>query len=840
MSIKETKVDATFIKRMEEFRIPNKEVGLLEACSESVVVFAQYMLGIRLYAWQVMFLHNIQEEMVKPEGEREFVAITSRQIGKSLALSVFCLWTTIFNKYPGTAAKNTSALIVSASDVQAKKLLYEMKKIMRIGNLYMKNTYTGDSSFGDAFFDELLADHEPNNTTTITFKPYDEALHGCLLKGSMAGSTIKSYPPTSAVLGESASIVIEDEAGKSDKITDQFHYDYLYPTGNSTNAVRIYTSTPWTPNGFFYRMVDPDDMYGESPGYVVLFTMNAIKVENEFQFNAVKKIVNQLNKDGKTDEVQRAYYCRFIKGESSYFDPQDIFNSFEDYKAYEKYDKPCDMGVDFGGQVKSKTVITITEYTEDGKIRRLYHKTYEVGKDTDLIQDISDLRQLFNIQRIIVDDCLDKDTEILMADYSRKKIKDIKVGDNVMSYDFEKEEYVIKPVTGVFNKGKQPTKKISFRNGSSVYATDGHRWFTKDKKRGAHSNKATVKETRELDINKDYIPQAINLPIGISNPITEVEAYLLGMYIAEGHKRPTKKAFFISQTEFSNKAKLKKVLEKTNWVWQENTKGFYISDAGEYMIGLFNQCGVSSYTKRIPPEVFKYSEELLVSFKKGLIDGDGYIRNPGKDSRGFNYGYSDVYCTVNKDLAKDMQTLNLILNQPSSHYTRVHSGFGSEKEQHEVVYRKNSIVSSGRTHIKSIEDGGIRDTFDIRVQDTESFILPESGVITHNCPAGIVFIRIMEEEKGWEVQRMSFRADKVKKYGAFRVALKRSRIQSYQDEDLKTEMLAMEHTPGNRQSNIQHAPGYSDDLIDSFLMSTYFFIDDEDSVTFFEWDGVYD
>jgi len=55
MSIKETKVDNTFIKKMSEYRVPNKEVGLIEACSENVVVFAQYMLGVKLYSWQVLF-----------------------------------------------------------------------------------------------------------------------------------------------------------------------------------------------------------------------------------------------------------------------------------------------------------------------------------------------------------------------------------------------------------------------------------------------------------------------------------------------------------------------------------------------------------------------------------------------------------------------------------------------------------------------------------------------------------------------------------------------------------------------------------------------------------------
>jgi hypothetical protein len=91
------------------------------------------------------------------------------------------------------------------------------------------------------------------------------------------------------------------------------------------------------------------------------------------------------------------------------------------------------------------------------------------------------------------------------------------------------------------------------------------------------------------------------------------------------------------------------------------------------------------------------------------------------------------------------------------------------------------------------------------------------------------------EDKGWELYRMNFRAEKVKKYGAFRVALKRGYIKSYEDDILKTEMYALENTPGARQSNIQHAPGYTDDFIDSFLMSTYFFIEDEERLEAFQW-----
>lgn len=439
MATVETKVTEEFIKEMEVFRQPNKSVGLIEACSENVVVFAEYMLGLRLYAWQVQFLSKVQEEMKKPEGEREFIAITSRQIGKSTALAVFSIWCAVFNKYPGTLSNNSSVGIASASDVQAKKLLYEMKKFLRLGDRHMAISYKDENNapqFGEEFFSNMLDEHEPNNTTTITFKPHNADLHGeFLLAGSKSGSTIKSYPATSTVLGETFSVVIIDEAGKTDRISDQFFYDYMYPTGNSTNAVRIYTSTPWVSSGFFYRMVDPDDVYGDSPGFTVLYTVEAIQVENPAYYQTVLKTVKQLNADGKVDEVQRAYYCRFVKGELSFFDPDDVMDMFQsDLVMSLGYTGMCDLGVDFGGQTTSKTVLTVTTMNDDGDIHRLWHKRYDVGKDDLLIEDVENLvLPNFNIQRMIPDECpqgdymirkmIDKGWDVHPMNFRADKIK---------------------------------------------------------------------------------------------------------------------------------------------------------------------------------------------------------------------------------------------------------------------------------------------------------------------------------------------------------------------------------------------------------------------------------
>jgi hypothetical protein len=410
MVLSETKVDEVFIRLMNEHRIPQSGKGLLEQSSENVVIFAEKMLGIKLYAWQVDFAMRIVKSMKGEYWTKEFVALTSRQIGKSMIVAILAIWACVFNKYPGTVHNHTLVGVVSASDTQAKKLLYEMKKLLRSGDRFMEETYkdpNGEPSFGAKFFSKLLDDVEPNNTTTITFKPYNQKVHGeYLLKGTKSGSVIKSYPPTPIVLGETFTIVIEDEAGMTDRIDDQFHYDYIYPTGNSTDAIRIYTSTPWTPSGFFYRLADPQDDYTEHPADRLMFSVDAIELENPKYYATVKKTIEQMNKDGKIDEVQRAYYCRFVRGEKSYFNQDKVFKLFtKDYSMLNSYVNECDMGVDFGGKVSSKTVITISTLTKDNKKMRLYHKSYPVDGDESLMDDIAELLKVFNVQRIIPDEC---------------------------------------------------------------------------------------------------------------------------------------------------------------------------------------------------------------------------------------------------------------------------------------------------------------------------------------------------------------------------------------------------------------------------------------------------
>lgn len=407
MTLQETKVDKEYIARMKQEYDKYKGMGLLEASSKSVVIFADKMLGFPLYAWQIDFATRIQQAIEGGYWTKEFVALTSRQIGKSALVGIISLWACVFNKYPKKVGvgMNTAVGIVSAGDNHAKTLLREVKRFIYTGDAYINDTYKGQ--LGDKFFTNLLSEKDPNNTTTITFKSYNPEVHGeYLLKDSKIGSTIESYAPTDIVLGKTFSIVIEDEAGKSDKVTDIFHEEYMYPTGNVNDAIRIYTSTPWTPSGFFYELSDPNDEFDKHPAERLKFTIDAIAIEAPEYYKTVQKSITDKRLAGKLDEVDRAYYCKFVKGETSYFNPEKVRECFDrNMGMQEIYRGECDMGIDFGGKTTSRTVITISTMDSEGVIKRLYHKTYEVQQDGNLLQDVEELLKLFNVQRIIPEEC---------------------------------------------------------------------------------------------------------------------------------------------------------------------------------------------------------------------------------------------------------------------------------------------------------------------------------------------------------------------------------------------------------------------------------------------------
>lgn len=415
MVLTETIVDENFISEMKLHLVHTPGKGLLEECSESIPKFAYYMCGIKtIRAWQIYVLLKVQKMLLDndiKDAIRTLAVLTSRQIGKTTIDALITDWICIFNKRPRGLGYHSPVGVVSASDDQAKKLMKEMRKLLVLADTYMERNYLDDEGkprFGKKLLKNLIDEKEENNTDTITFKVYNKDKHGeYLLKDSLIGSFIKSYPPTSVILGNTFSFFIGDEAGKTDRIKDEVFKDYIRPTTDEYQAPTLLTSTAWTPSGYFYETCDVDGKINNPAVEALMFTIDAIKLEAPERYASTMADIENFNKAGDTATVQRQYYCRFVKSERVYFDPDKITEIFDSSMApLEDFKGECDMGVDFGGKSVSKTVITISYFNENTQeIIRIYHKKYPLNADESLFDDIRELMGRFNIQRIIPDDC---------------------------------------------------------------------------------------------------------------------------------------------------------------------------------------------------------------------------------------------------------------------------------------------------------------------------------------------------------------------------------------------------------------------------------------------------
>jgi hypothetical protein len=404
-------VSSRLIDEVHSLFVPEKGSSLIESCRDSIVLFAHYMLGVRLYAWQAVALSLFEDSVLGRSDVRDFPWVTSRQIGKSTCLQVAALWVTVFNHRPVGMFSQTIVNVFSATNRQAGKLVDKIRLTMNKADSFMHRKYKGQyTDKSGRFFRNLIDPKRANNASTISFRAYDESVHGrFLLVGSEAGSYIESHPPTSGVLGETVSFIFLDEAGRKDKISDDFFYEELSPIGDAADAVRVYTSTPWEPSGFFFDLCNPRP--GSSVNACVLrFTIDAIKFEDnshaQTQYSSVMKRILGWREAGRHDSIRKSYYAEFVRGEKSFFSPSKVEDMFNDSLApVAAFSEPCVMGVDFGGGVNSPTVVTIVSLTDQGKIRRLMDFSYPVNKDLSLLDDIAGWMKVFNVVDIVVDDC---------------------------------------------------------------------------------------------------------------------------------------------------------------------------------------------------------------------------------------------------------------------------------------------------------------------------------------------------------------------------------------------------------------------------------------------------
>tara|TARA_Y100000310_G_C20699773_1_gene828613 strand:- start:4911 stop:6419 length:1509 start_codon:yes stop_codon:yes gene_type:complete len=366
-------------EELEEICMPiiNGAVSLRKV-KENTGYFAYHNLGVTPRLWQYYFWKKLDAD------KKRIMAVTSRQIGKSMAIAIFALKAAAYNLKPAGLGKKTHIGIISATEDQSHKLMQEIRRLIQIGdqqvNLLTKNKV-------QKFYSSMIdtSQEARNNMGMMTFRN---------------GNTITCLPPTGKIRGNSFSYVFIDEAPHIDN-NDLFH-DEIEPTTANTRGNITMTGTPNGQQGWFFELFDPFDRKEDNIYERIWFDYTILEDQDIIDSIEAKK--KQFAEEGRSKHFEQEYMAKFTSQVSAFFDSSDVDKMFDSNLTRMENSLPeTDMGIDFG-MVHSNTVITISEFRE-GKVYRKYHYEYGHGQDLDVIKDILDLKDRFNCQRINVDDC---------------------------------------------------------------------------------------------------------------------------------------------------------------------------------------------------------------------------------------------------------------------------------------------------------------------------------------------------------------------------------------------------------------------------------------------------
>jgi len=321
--------------------------------------------------------------------------VTSRQIGKSVMNAGFAFWAAYTNAYPSGMEKKTTVLIVSHTEDAAKKLLNECSNFVAMADRRMAQYSTKRADHSNEYF-----------TSKLIGKATQYKLE-------WSGGKIIVLPPTDKVRGNSASVLIIDEADflKSDD-PDYFFNSVALPTTTATKGKVFLWSTPKGTPSFFHNIIRPNVDSPVEGWHRIWFPWTIASVEMLRDY--VWDLRQQYIKKGDELDFKIEYEASFLSGKHTYFAPQHIDDAVDDgYQ--EEYDwyRPVTLGLDFG-DTHSRTVLTVVDHDQErNETRLLWYKEFPAGYNNgDLPAYINSLQSRYFIRDIVVDDCVGGKTAI--------------------------------------------------------------------------------------------------------------------------------------------------------------------------------------------------------------------------------------------------------------------------------------------------------------------------------------------------------------------------------------------------------------------------------------------
>lgn len=332
--------------------------------------------------------------------------------------------------------------------------------------------------------------------------------------------------------------------------------------------------------------------------------------------------------------------------------------------------------------------------------------------------------------------CFPPDAPVLMADGAEKSICDIEDGDYVISGKGNKCKVLGKRQKGYRNplfhidikNVKQPLICTSYHNvyvyrlpeeclcgcGEELVpfqdtrATDRlfNRKF-KDKSHKASGQVLDYQYVQKIKANQlregDFLVEPILFDESMDDSVSEDQAFLIGLFLAEGsfEKRDGERfssIFSFAHTELETLAfRCSELLDLSFNHRNKSTTNFYpeASSTRVNMYGkdianwFYEKCGEYSDRKKLHPDLLKLSKNKTAALLAGYMEGDGY--NVKKTS----YGVA----TVSADLASQLRILFSKIGIRYRYRVRTSSGSWGYKPVHELTF---GITTAGMLREKLI------------------------------------------------------------------------------------------------------------------------------------------
>jgi phage terminase large subunit-like protein len=322
--------------------------------------------------------------------------VTSRQIGKTTMAAGFAFWAAVNNMYPSGPMKDTKIMIISQTEDAAKKMLRDIDSMITLADQRMA-IYTKDTpKFDKAYFRSRIK-------------------HQTQFEISFPRGSIKVFPPTTKVRGNTVDVLIIDEAAfLKNPDPDYFFASEAVPTTTATNGKIFIWSTPKSTNGFFHDIIRP---HADEPleGWKRLWMPWTVVSVSSILDSIWQKRQIYIDKGDELD-FKIEYEGSFLSGKHSYFNPEIIDQCIDETLAEEyTYPGSVTMGLDFG-DVHSRTVLTVFKHDPTTKITTLlWYKEFPAGyNNADIPEFIESLRKQgrYYPKEIVVDDCVGGKTAI--------------------------------------------------------------------------------------------------------------------------------------------------------------------------------------------------------------------------------------------------------------------------------------------------------------------------------------------------------------------------------------------------------------------------------------------